>query len=98
MVEVGWEVGENTDAIIQAYRESTISLNYYGDSIMNSVGDVIAFALGYAGAMRLPIWLSALVFVAVEATLLLTIRDSLLLNIVMLLHPVAAIKMWQMGG
>ena len=98
MVEVGWEVGENTDAIIQAYRESTISLNYYGDSIMNSVGDVIAFALGYAGAMRLPIWLSALVFLAVEATLLLTIRDSLLLNIVMLLHPVAAIKMWQMGG
>jgi len=98
MVEVGWEVGENTNAVIEAYRESTISLNYYGDSITNSVGDVIAFALGYTGAMRLPAWVSALTFLAVEAALLLTIRDSLLLNVVMLLHPVAAIKTWQMGG
>jgi hypothetical protein len=97
-VEVGWEVGENTDRVIEAYRESTISLNYYGDSIVNSVADVIAFALGYAGAMRLPVWLSALAFVAVEAALLLTIRDSLVLNVVMLLHPFAAIKAWQMGG
>jgi hypothetical protein len=98
MVEVGWEIGENTNVVIEAYRESTISLNYYGDSIVNSVGDVIAFALGYAGAMRLPVWLSVLVFLTVEAVLLLTIRDSLLLNIVMLLYPVQAIKSWQMGG
>lgn len=98
MIEVGWEVGENTNAVIEAYRESTISLNYYGDSIINSVGDVMAFALGYTGAMRLRVWLSALAFLTVEAALLLTIRDSLLLNIVMLLHPFAAIKMWQMGG
>jgi hypothetical protein len=98
MVEVGWEVAENTNTVIEAYRESTISLNYYGDSIMNSVGDVIAFALGYTAAMRLPVWLSVLAFLTVEAALLLTIRDSLLLNIVMLLHPVPAIKLWQMGG
>jgi hypothetical protein len=82
----------------KSYRESTISLNYYGDSIVNSVGDVIAFVLGYAGAGRLPVWVSALAFVTVEAALLLTIRDSLLLNIVMLLHPVPLIKAWQMGG
>jgi hypothetical protein len=98
MVEVGWEIGENTNGVIAAYRESTISLNYFGDSIVNSVGDVIAFAAGYTGAMRLPVWLSALAFLAVEAALLLTIRDSLLLNIVMLLHPVPLIKVWQMGG
>jgi hypothetical protein len=97
MVEVGWEAGENTDTVIEAYRESTISLNCDGDSIVNSVGDVIAFALGYSGAMRLPLWLSMVTFVTVEGALLLTIRDSLLLNIVMLLHPFAAIKTWQMG-
>lgn len=76
----------------------TAIASYYGDSIVYSVGDVIAFALGYAGAGRLPVWLSALAFVSVEAALLLTIRDSLLLNFVMLIYPVAAIKAWQMGG
>ena len=98
MIEVGWEIGENTNAVIAAYREATIALNYYGDSIANSVGDVIAFALGYTAVMRLPVWVSVVAFVVVEAALLLTIRDGLILNIVMLLHPFSAIKTWQMGG
>lgn len=98
MIEVGWEIGENTNAVIAAYREATIALNYYGDSIANSVGDVIAFALGYTAVMRVPVWVSVVAFVAVEAALLLTIRDGLILNIVMLLHPFSAIKTWQMGG
>ncbi|HEY7654245.1 MAG TPA: DUF2585 family protein [Methylomirabilota bacterium] len=98
IIEVGWEIGENTNGVIGAYREATIALNYYGDSIVNSVGDVIAFALGYTGAMRLPVWVSVVAFAAVEAALLLTIRDSLILNIVMLLHSFSAIKTWQMGG
>ena len=42
MFEVGWEVVENTDRVIGAYRESTIALNYYGDGIANSGSDVIA--------------------------------------------------------
>jgi hypothetical protein len=91
-----WEVAENTDAVIQAYRESTIALHYYGDSILNSLVDIVAFAVGYAAAMWLPAWISAVGFLAVEAALLLTIRDSLLLNILMLLRPIAAIKSWQM--
>jgi hypothetical protein len=98
MIEVGWEIAENTNAVIAAYREATIALNYYGDSVANSVGDVIAFALGYTAVMRLPVWVSVVAFVAVEAALLLTIRDGLILNIVMLLHPFPAIKTWQMGG
>jgi hypothetical protein len=98
MIEVGWEIGENTNTVIAAYREATIALNYYGDSVANSVGDVIAFALGYTAVMRLPVWVSVVAFVAVEAALLLTIRDGLILNIVMLLHPFSAIKTWQMGG
>ena len=98
VIEVGWEIGENTNTVIAAYREATIALNYYGDSVANSVGDVIAFALGYTAVMRLPVWVSVVAFVAVEAALLLTIRDGLVLNIVMLLHPFSAIKTWQMGG
>lgn len=98
MFEVGWELVENTDRVIMAYRESTIALNYYGDSIANSVADVASFVLGYAAATRLPVWLTVLAFVGIEAALLLTIRDSLLLNVVMLLHPLPAIKAWQMGS
>lgn len=98
MVEVGWEVMENTNAVIEAYRESTISLNYDGDTILNSVGDDVAFILGYIAAMRLPVWVSALAFAIIEAALLLTIRDSLLLNVLMLVYPIGAIKTWQMGG
>jgi hypothetical protein len=96
--EVAWEIGENTDAVIQSYRESTISLNYYGDSIANSLADVLAFALGYLAALKLPLRVSAAACVLVELALLLTIRDSLLLNVLMLVYPIEALKTWQMGG
>jgi hypothetical protein len=97
-VEVAWEIAENTDAVIESYRESTISLNYYGDSVANSVADVLAFALGYALALKLPARVSVAACILVELALLLTIRDSLLLNVVMLVYPIEALKTWQMGG
>jgi hypothetical protein len=78
--------------------ESTIALNYYGDSIVNSVADVAAFVVGYVLAMTLPTLVSVAGFVAVEAALLLFIRDSLMLNVLMLVHPIQAIKTWQLGG
>ncbi len=98
LFEALWEVFENTNFVIESYRESTIALNYYGDSVLNSVADIGAFALGYTAAMWLAAWVSAAAFLGIEAVLLLTIRDSLTLNIVMLLHPIDAIKTWQMGG
>ena len=98
LFEASWELFENTNFVIESYRESTIALNYYGDSVLNSVADIGAFALGYSAAMWLSVWVSAAAFVGVEAVLLLAIRDSLTLNIVMLLHPIDAIKTWQMGG
>ena len=98
LFEAAWEIFENTNFVIDSYRESTIALNYYGDSVLNSVADIGAFALGYSAAMWLSAWVSAVAFLGVEAVLLLTIRDSLALNIVMLLHPIDAIKTWQIGG
>jgi len=96
--EAVWEIAENTDQVIESYRETTIALNYYGDSILNSVADVAAFALGYTAAAWLPVWTSAAGFVAVETLLLITIRDNLILNVLMLLYPIEVIKTWQMGG
>jgi hypothetical protein len=96
-VEAAWEIFENTDFVIQRYREATISLDYFGDSIINSLGDILACAAGYLMAAGLPLWGSIATFAGVEILLLVWIRDSLLLNILMLLWPIEAIKAWQSG-
>lgn len=93
--EAAWEVFENSSYIIEKYRENTASLDYFGDSIMNSVGDVIACALGFWVASKLGAWRSLAFFVVVEIALLLWIRDGLLLNILMLVYPIETIKAWQ---
>ena len=97
LVEAAWEIFENTDMIIERYRAATISLDYFGDSVANSLADIVACALGYLAAMTLPIWASVAVFAGVELLLMAWIRDSLLLNILMLVWPIEAIKSWQMG-
>ena len=95
LIEVSWEIAENTDFVISRYREATISLDYFGDSVLNSSFDVLACVLGFALAARLPWRASVAGVVAIEVILALTIRDSLLLNIVMLLYPIEAVRQWQ---
>lgn len=97
LIEVSWEIAENTDFVINRYREATISLDYFGDSVLNSSFDVLACVLGFALAARLPWRVAVVGIVAIEVVLALTIRDSLLLNIVMLLYPIEAIREWQMA-
>lgn len=95
--EAAWEVLENSNFIIEKYRENTASLDYFGDSIFNSVGDVLACAFGFWIAFKLGWWKSLIFFLLVEIILLLWIRDGLLLNILMLIYPLDSIKTWQMG-
>lgn len=95
-LEALWEVVENSQFVIQRYRTATLALGYEGDSIVNSVGDVAACALGWVLARRLGWRWSIVVCVATELLLLLWIRDNLLLNIVMLAYPIEAVKQWQM--
>nr|WP_236649958.1 DUF2585 family protein [Rhodopirellula sp. SM50] len=97
VVEAAWEILENTPMIIERYREATISLDYYGDSIANSVFDLSACLAGYAIASRLKWYYSVAILIVVEVALLATIRDSLLLNIIMLVWPSDAILQWQSG-
>lgn len=97
LLEASWEVLENSPIIIDRYRAATIALGYEGDSILNSLSDVLMMSLGFLAARRLPTWASVAILVAFEVALLLWVRDNLALNILMLLRPVAAIKAWQMA-
>jgi len=97
-IESMWEMVENTDFVIQRYRAATISQHYYGDSIMNSMCDILACVAGLMLAYLLPARLSIVFVVVLEMTLALWIRDNLALNVVMLIHPFQVIRTWQAGG
>ncbi|MGI8642079.1 MAG: DUF2585 family protein [Pyrinomonadaceae bacterium] len=97
-VESAWEILENTNSIIERYRTATLALDYFGDSIINSFGDILSCAAGFIIARKLGFWRSLTLFILIEIVLILWIHDSLLINIIMLIHPVEAIKAWQSGS
>lgn len=97
-IECIWEVAENSNTVIERYRAVTISLDYFGDSIINSLADILSCATGFLIAYKLRFWLSLAFFLLTEIALMLWIHDSLIINIIMLIYPIEAIRVWQMGG
>ena len=97
VLEIAWEILENTDWAINRYREATIAIGYTGDSILNTMSDIGMMALGFWLARKLPMWLSVLLVVVLEAAALLAVRDNLTLNVWMFLFPTDAIRAWQAG-
>lgn len=96
-IEAAWEVTENTPFVIDRYRATTAALGYNGDSVLNSVSDILMMCVGFLVARRLPVWASVLLLVALETIPLFVIRDNLLLNVWTLLAPNAAVQAWQAG-
>ena len=97
LLESSWEILENTPLIINRYREATIALDYYGDSVLNSVCDVGWMVLGFVLASRLPVWATIALVVIAEVGVGYAIRDNLALNILMLIYPLEAVRRWQAG-
>jgi hypothetical protein len=97
MIEGGWELLENSPIIIDRYRAATIAVGYSGDSILNSMSDIVMMMLGFAIARRLPPWATVALAIFFELLALAVIRDNLTLNVLMLVHPIDAIRVWQGG-
>jgi Protein of unknown function (DUF2585) len=98
LIESSWELGENSDFVIERYRAVTISLAYFGDSIINSVSDITCCSGGFLLACKLGFWRTLAGFFATEAILIWWIHDSLLINILMLIYPIEAVRTWQIAA
>ena len=97
-IEIAWEMLENSPIIINRYRAATVSLGYTGDSIVNSLGDIASFVVGFYLARKLGLWWSVAIFIVTELLMVFLMRDNLTLNVLMLLWPIDAIRRWQGGG
>jgi hypothetical protein len=97
VIEIAWELLENSPWVIERYRQQTASLDYTGDSILNSVGDVIWTIAGFASASQFSWKVALAVLVVVELAMLVLIRDNLTLKVIMLFFPLESLKQWQLG-
>lgn len=97
MIAAGWELGENTPFLIERYRDVTVSVNYYGDSIVNALTDVVAALAGFGLAAVLPVWGSVALFLGTEALTAWAARDGLVLSVVMVTAPLEALRNWQLA-
>lgn len=98
VIEVAWEIFENTDMVIDRYRTVTISLDYYGDSILNSIADILAMIVGFFLAATLPVWATVAIAIGFEVWTTAMIRDGLALNVLMIVWPLESVLAWQQGS
>ena len=98
IMEAGWELLENSPIIIDRYRAATIAQGYVGDSVLNSVSDIVMAGIGFVVARFSRVWVTVALIILMEVGCLFWIRDNLTLNVVMLAYPIESLKVWQSVG
>jgi hypothetical protein len=96
-LECAWEMIENSGPVIGRYRQATVAVGYEGDTVLNSLGDIVSCLLGFLAARRLPVRYAVALFLVTDLALLAANRDNLLLNVIVLVFPSEAIRSWQVG-
>ncbi len=97
-IEAVWEVVENSQFVIERYREETAAFGYQGDTIVNSLADILLCGIGFVLAYRLGFRRTTALFIVTEVALAVWIRDNLSLNVLMLIYPIEAVREWQAAG
>jgi Protein of unknown function (DUF2585) len=97
-IEAVWEVVENSEFVIRRYRQETAALGYHGDTIINSLADILLCGIGFVLARHLGFRRTFALFALTEVGLAIWIRDNLSLNILMLIYPIDPVKEWQAAG
>lgn len=98
LIETAWEIFENTPFVIDRYRATAAARGYSGDSILNSMSDILLMCIGFLVARRLPVWASVALVIIMELVPLFVIRDNLTLNVWMFIAPNDAVQAWQARG
>jgi len=96
-VEVCWELAENTQFVIEAYRRQALAAGYRGDSIVNSLSDSVMMLTGFTLASRLPWRVSVMLAIVLEGVAIAVIRDGLVLNLINFAVSWPALELWQAG-
>ena len=94
-IECSWEIFENTPFVIGRYRK-TVSIHYQGDTIINSISDILCMIAGFCVVSSLPLLSIIMIIITFELVALYWVRDNLILNVVMLIYPFQCIKRWQL--
>jgi hypothetical protein len=95
LIEVAWEIVENSATVIEHYRSNTVSVDYNGDSILNSASDILAMWVGFTLARYLPVRVSVVLVILLEVAALIAVRDGLTLNVLGFVYPMDAVLQWQ---
>ena len=102
-IEIGWELAENSPAVIQHYRQQALAVGYVGDSILSSVSDTVMMSCGFFAASRLRARTIIALAIGFEFFTAYFIRDNLTLNVINLIAPphwalIRSIHDWQAGA
>ncbi len=62
-----WEIVENSPVVINRYRAVTVALGYFGDSILNSMSDILVCSIGFYVASKLDLRKSLILIYPIEA-------------------------------